>query len=76
MQNQQSCLSFIGKHMERGGGTSNSSEKVLAILARENLRDRLLPHIGVDESNARSKAHFIGSMARQLILTFLTNREP
>lgn len=34
MPNQRSCLAFIGKHMERGGGSSNSSDAVLAILAR------------------------------------------
>ncbi len=65
--NQNACLAFIGKHMDRGG----TEKSGLSIIARENLNNRLLPHIGTEEVNHKAKAHFIGSMARQLINSFL-----
>ncbi len=67
MPNQNGCLAYIGRQMERGGTEENG----ISIMARENLNSRLLPHIGTEEVNNKAKAHFIGSMARQLINALL-----
>ncbi len=72
LPNQNSCLAFIGKHMERG--TANT-EEALSIIARENLKTKLLPHIGCEESDNKPKAHFIGSIARKLINALLNHGE-
>lgn len=67
MTNQNLCLAYIGKNMEKGGLDKTG----LSLIARENLNNKLLPHIGTEEVNHKAKAHFIGSMAKQLINSFL-----
>lgn len=67
LANQNTCLAYIGKYMDRGGVEKSG----LSIIARENLNTKLLPHIGTEEINHKAKAHFLGNMAKQLINSFL-----
>jgi DNA-directed RNA polymerase II subunit RPB2 len=67
---QQECLIFLGRYLDQARNSGSDDETVFHY-ARQNLLEKLLPHVGTSEIHMRKKAYYLGSMARKLIACFL-----
>ncbi|KAI9887347.1 MAG: DNA-dependent RNA polymerase II [Watsoniomyces obsoletus] len=71
IQDREVALDYIGK---RGSSSGLTREKRVKF-ARDILQKEFLPHISREEGSGTRKAHFLGYMARQLLLCALGRRE-
>jgi DNA-directed RNA polymerase II subunit RPB2 len=67
---QQECLVFLGRCLEQVRNSSIDDDTAQHY-ARQNLMEKLLPHIGTKDIELRKKAYYVGYMARRLIAAFL-----
>lgn len=77
IQEQTVALNFIGTRASAPGGRNmleSVSEERIA-LARNIIRDALLPHIGTDDTCNAKKAYFLGYMVNRLLSTALGRRD-
>jgi hypothetical protein len=49
----------------------SENEEACIYQATKILKERLLPHIGVDEGTFRKKAYYLGYIAKKLITAYL-----
>jgi hypothetical protein len=67
-QNQQECQTFIGRHIDKLKKADDATAKHYATKV---LMEKVLPHVGTDDSSFRQKAYFIGYMVKKLLYGYL-----
>lgn len=69
----EDCLHCLGRYVDNMKYSEN--EEACIYQATKILKERLLPHIGVDEGTFRKKAYYLGYIAKKLITAYLGKGE-
>ena len=69
------CQRYIGDYLEKLKGEEKQHERYALETVERTLREKLLPHIGTDNSSLRRKAFFIGYMVNKLLYAYLGKTE-
>jgi len=72
--NRKCAVAYLGTILPPGAKKGNTDDGLEEIVNRK-FDTLLLPHIGTDNFFNRKKCHFIATMAKKLILTYLYDEE-